>query len=162
MRLKVPLFVIIVLTATFPIIGVRGDVPTVRQLEGTQSGDDILITVVIRHGSPSSNHYVNRVEVKLDGSTTTMGLSPQSGVTFTVNATFEDDEMGQMRARAFCTIHGWGQWKEAGSTLDEDVTVTTEEPEESVSRSIPGYQAESILMGAIGVIFLLWKSRRRY
>ncbi len=133
--------------------------PTVRQIVGTQSGDDVLVTIEIRHSSPSSNHYVNRVEVQMDGSTMTVELSSQSSVTFTVNAEFENDDLGKIRARALCTVHDWSEWVESAS-VGEDVASSDEESEEPVNRGIPGYPAESILLGAMGVVFLLWMFRR--
>jgi len=160
MRLKVPAFVIIVLVAASPLVGVHGNVPTVKQLGGMQSGDDVLVVVEVRHASPSSNHYVNRVEVNMGGRIMTVDLSPQSTVTFKVNVTFEDDDLGSMKARAFCTIHGWSGWEEVDPTSTGGMAVPAEEARESENKGISGYPAESILIGMIGVIFLLWKSRR--
>jgi desulfoferrodoxin (superoxide reductase-like protein) len=71
------------------------------------------IKLKIRHSNPSSGHYINLVEVDIDGNIQQFNLQPQTTDPFDVEL-----ELGALqgtpnvRARAHCIIHGYSAWSD--------------------------------------------------
>ena len=92
-------------------VNVRADVPQVIQIENISQDSTGMIRLTIAHINPTGSHYVDTVEVDLNGQVTTRQLQPQSNNPFTI-----DIEAGQLqqqpnvRVRAHCNLHGWGAW----------------------------------------------------
>jgi len=90
---------------------VFADVPSVLIIEPWTSGTDTILNITVRHSSSTSSHYVNKVEVDVDGTVHDIDLIPQSTVNFVVQFNMgELTEEPTVRARAVCTIHGWSSW----------------------------------------------------
>lgn len=90
---------------------VRADVPNILQIENISQDSAGKIRLQITHASPSANHYVDMVEVDINGQLTRYDRQPQSSDTFTVEL-----DLGQIqgkptvKARAHCNVHGWSSW----------------------------------------------------
>jgi len=88
-------------------------------IERWTSGTDTILNITVRHSSPTSSHYVNEVEVDVDGAVHDLDLAPQSTETFVVQYNMGElvDEP-TVRARAHCTIHGWSSWSNSEKVSD--------------------------------------------
>ena len=138
-----------ILSLSLSLINVFADVPSVTELMIDMNGD--LLTIDIRHSSPSSSHYVDEIQVDIDGNVSVYDLTEQSSNTFNVNVTVDTDGASEIMVRAHCNVHGWSTW----SILEGD-----EEPIEESDGGIPGYPPESVLMSLILVI-ILWQNHKR-
>ena len=133
----------------FPTVTVIANVPTVIELQLETRGEETVLIIQARHSSPSQSHYVDIVEVDIDGAVEELEMDPQSGTTFTVEHAV-DPRAVDIRARAHCTTHGWSLWE----------SLEAEEPS-GTGGGIPGFPVESAAVGmAVGAI-LLWAARRR-
>jgi desulfoferrodoxin (superoxide reductase-like protein) len=89
----------------------NANVPSVLQINNISQGSSGKISVQISHSSPTPSHYVDTVEVDVSGQVKQFSLQPQTSDPFTVEL-----DLGQLqgtanvRARAHCTLHGWGSW----------------------------------------------------
>ena len=87
------------------------DVPSVVSIEAWTSETDTVLNITVTHSSPTSSHYVNKVEVDANGTIYDIDLTPQSTVTFIVQY-----DMGELavdvsvQVRAHCNLHGWSDW----------------------------------------------------
>ncbi len=110
-RLVLVLLLALVATAIFQIRVALADVPSVVSIEPWTSETDTILNITVTHSSPTSSHYVNKVEVDVNGTINDIDLTPQSTVTFTVQ--YDLGELAvevPVQARAYCTIHGWSNW----------------------------------------------------
>jgi desulfoferrodoxin (superoxide reductase-like protein) len=89
------------------------NVPTVLQIVNISQGSDGKISLEITHQGPGPNHYVDMVEVQVNGATQQFTLQPQTTDPFTVEL-----DLGalqgtpEVQARAHCNIHGWSDWSQ--------------------------------------------------
>jgi desulfoferrodoxin (superoxide reductase-like protein) len=142
------LMIFLVLSLITTLI-VYADVPTIVELEVETRGQDTVLVIRVRHSSPSQTHYVDEIEVEVDGKVEKKERDSQSATTFTVEYTV-DSKAADIRIRAHCTNHGWSQWK----------SLQTGEPTED-GGGIPGFPVESTAIGlAIGAV-LLWVAQRQ-
>ncbi len=113
------LFLGLTAIAGFQIHPVLADVPSVSSLEPWTSGTGTILNITVRHSSPTSSHYVNKVEVDVDGAVHDIDLTPQSTVTFVAQYNLgELADEPTVRARAHCTIHGWSSWSNSDQLSD--------------------------------------------
>ena len=90
---------------------VSANIPTVIQIDNVSQGSSGKIRLQITHLNPSSTHYVDVIEVDVNGQVTQFNQQPQTTDPFTVEL-----DLGQLqgnptiRARAHCTKHGWSSW----------------------------------------------------
>jgi len=92
---------------------VGADVPNVLQIVDISQPSMGRIRLQIRHANPSSSHYVNEVEVDINGQVTKFNLQPQTTNPFTVEldlGVFQGKP--NVRARANCNLHGWSSWSD--------------------------------------------------
>ncbi|MDH5783822.1 MAG: hypothetical protein OEZ35_09235, partial [Candidatus Bathyarchaeota archaeon] len=81
------------------------DVPSVVSIEAWTSETDTVLNITVTHSSPTSSHYVNKVEVDANGTIYDIDLTPQSTVTFIVQY-----DMGELavdvsvQVRAHCNL----------------------------------------------------------
>ena len=93
------------------IKGAEANVPTVVQVENISQGSIGKIRLQISHANPSSSHYVDLVEVDVNGQVTQFNQQPQNTDPFTLEL-----DLGQVqgtpnvRARVHCNTHGWSDW----------------------------------------------------
>jgi len=89
----------------------EANIPTVLQVENISQGSAGRIRLQITHSNPSSSHYVDIIEVDVDGQVTQSIQQPQTSDPFTVEL-----DLGviqgtpNVKARAHCTVHGWSPW----------------------------------------------------
>jgi desulfoferrodoxin (superoxide reductase-like protein) len=135
---------------------VLADVPSVLEATMLEEDGALVLSLEVRHNSPSSMHYVDTVEVVIDGGTAkTYDLAPQSSTTFSENIALEVSEASEVEVRVNCNLHGWSSVVNVG--------VDDNETEETVGGSgIPGFPYGSVLLGgAISVGYLLYARGRR-
>jgi desulfoferrodoxin (superoxide reductase-like protein) len=89
------------------------NVPTVLQIMNISQGSEGRIRLEITHSNPSAGHYVDMVEVQVDGATKQFTLQPQSSDPFTVELDLGGLQgTPDVRARAHCNLHGWSDWSQ--------------------------------------------------
>ncbi|MEM2102931.1 MAG: hypothetical protein QXM22_05400 [Candidatus Bathyarchaeia archaeon] len=100
-----------VMIAAFQVGPVFADVPNVLSIVPWTSGTDTILNITVRHASPTSVHFVNRVEVEVNGTVQTINLSWPPVQT---NPFIVQHNLGQIvgivnvRARPNCNVHGNG------------------------------------------------------
>jgi len=94
------------------IKGAEANVPTVLKVENISQDSMGRIRLQITHANPSTCcHYVDLVEVDVNGHVTQFSLQPQNSDPFTVELDLgEVQGTPNVRARAHCIIHGWSAW----------------------------------------------------
>jgi hypothetical protein len=143
---------LLLLGLTLPLSFVYGNVPSVLEVEATADGDDTVLGLEISHSSPSSGHYVDSVEVRVDdGAAVAYGQDPQSSTRFSVEIVLEDASPTKVEVRSHCTSHGWSGWRVL--ELGDD------EPEGN-GGGIPGFPAGSLVLGLGVGLLLLWVTRK--
>ena len=124
---------------SFVTVFVWADVPTVTETQVEAIAEGSVLTITIRHGGPTSAHYVSEIEVKEGDDVVVIELDPQSTVTFTEEV--EVSLGGDLQVRAYCTLHGWSAWK----SVETD---STEPPiDDAPSGGIPGFPLLTIGIG---------------
>ena len=143
---------LVLLGLTLPLSFVYGNVPRVLEVEAMADGDDTVLGLDVSHSSPSSGHYVDSVEVRVDdGDAVAYGQDPQSSTRFSVEIVLEDASPTKVEVRSHCTSHGWSAWKVLG--------LGDEEPDES-GGGIPGFPVEASVLGLAVGLLLLWVTRK--
>lgn len=111
-RLVIATILAFAMIAGMPVIRVMADVPDVLTIKPWTSGSDTLLNITVRHAAPSGFHFIDQVEVDIDGSVQVITIpTAQTTTTFLVQY-----NMGvvtttpTVSARARCTVHGWGAW----------------------------------------------------
>jgi desulfoferrodoxin (superoxide reductase-like protein) len=126
---------LLVLSCLTPLTVTHANVPTVLSLDEVRRGDDDVLIIEVSHESPSSSHYIDSVEVEVDGEVFTIeDLGAQSSTVFTVEHILESSGTG-IRVRAHCNLHGWSQWTQLGEE-------TTDQ-----GGGIPGFSYAPMLIG---------------
>lgn len=143
MKIKNLVFVGLVLLITYGSVLANADVPDVLELSIEENGEQTLV-ISIRHGAPSSSHYVDEIQLELDGELVEVtDLETQSETQFTEEYTM-DSEAENIRVRVHCNLHGWSNWE----------SLQMDEP--STPRGIPGFPVASIILGLLLVIGIFW------
>ena len=151
---------LVLLRLTLPVSFVYGNVPSVLKIDSTADGLDIVLILEISHSSPSSSHYVDSLEVKVDdGNELAYDQDPQSSTRFSVEIFLRDMSPTKVKVRSHCTDHGWSTWK----VLELEVEALELEPEEEPETpgGIPGFSIESSLIGVVFSIMVMWLMSRR-
>ena len=119
---------------------VSANVPQVTNLEVTVETDGRVLTVTVNHLSPTSVHYIDKLEVDVGGSVQTIELSPQDSNTFTETVSIAST--GDVQVRAHCTVHGWSSWAVLGGGQGTQ------------SNGVPGFPLLSLFLGAMYYVFV--------
>jgi outer membrane biosynthesis protein TonB len=108
-----PLFVLIILLISpYSIFLVKADVPSILELSTEDEGGETFLVILVRHRSPSSNHIVDEIQIRIEDKTETIVFESQSTVEFTER--FKIDSISnEIQVRAHCNLHGWSTWKNA-------------------------------------------------
>ena len=124
------------------IINVYADAPTVTSLDFGEETD--TLSIGIRHGNPSSSHYIDEIELEVNGEVETIELEEaQSSTTFT--ETYEvTEDIESLRARVHCNFHGWSSWADLDS----------KEPEDG-GGGVPGFTVGAVLAALLLVTLFL-------
>jgi len=113
MKIKLLCFMIVIVSffcCTFPVSPVKAIVPQVQNIIFWNNGGDTIMNVTIFHTPVTTIHYVNQVEVDIEGGITNYPID-QPSATFTTQI-----NLGQItgnplaRVRAHCTFDGWSSW----------------------------------------------------
>lgn len=145
---------LVLLGFALPLSSVLGNVPSVLVVQPTVEGDDTLLSLEISHSSPSSSHYVDSVEVKVnDSDAASYEQDPQSSTRFSLEIVLEETSLSKVEVRSHCTSHGWSTWKVL--VLGE----VGDEPEER-GGGIPGFPAGSLALGLGVGLLLMWVTRK--
>jgi hypothetical protein len=115
-KLAIAIFSLILSTfVVFPVVPVLADIPNVEGIVPWTDGEgNTILNITIRHDAtaPSISHYINSIDVEIDGVPTTVPLSDNQ----TTERFVARYNMGQVtgtptvRARAHCTVHGNGSF----------------------------------------------------
>lgn len=94
---------------------VYADVPSILNVEPFISGSETILNITVRHAGPTSSHYINTIQVEIDGTVNDLNLDPQTTHPFTVQYNMgELNSEPSVRVRAHCNVHGYSSW----STLE--------------------------------------------
>ncbi len=93
------------------VITVKADVPTVLSINQWKSSADTILNITTTHASPSDSHFVDQIEVNVNGSVRVVTLSGQSTTTFLTQYNLGViTGTPSIGARAHCNVHGWSNW----------------------------------------------------
>lgn len=102
------------------MMSVTANIPSVLKIENISQDSAGKIKLQISHVSPSTNHYVDMIQIDINGQTKTFNITqPQTTDPFS-----GEFDLGQIqgtptvKARAHCNIHGWSLWSD-GVTVPE-------------------------------------------
>jgi desulfoferrodoxin (superoxide reductase-like protein) len=140
------LLLVLICLSSIPLV--FADVPSVLEITREEEGGDTFLVMDVRHGSPSSSHYVDVIEVEIDGKVEKLAdLDPQTSTRF--EERLAADPEASIRVRAHCNVHGWSPWLSEG------------EEETHERRGIPGFPYGSVAIGVVsGLLALSWMRRR--
>jgi hypothetical protein len=112
MKHKSVLVFLIIVTMIFSVQHTYASVPKGYSWAMQRPDNDVIIRITIEHSDWSESHYVDIVEVTMDGKSLNItNLEPQTTYKFSVNGTYNNTEMGDFQFRAHCVTHGWSQWE---------------------------------------------------
>jgi hypothetical protein len=163
------LVVLFILFIPYFVVPVFANVPTVVQIIVSQKGTDIFVALNINHLNPTSTHYIDTIEIEINGVTQQIeNLQPQNQETFSYEYNAGKINITTVKARAHCTLHGWSDWNSlfitTSSTVTVTTTTTTSRPTGIVfTLATVNFLVQIILMTAIIIgEFLQRKRRLRY
>lgn len=115
----------------FSVTSVFADVPSVINLTPFGEGENTIVDIEITHGSPSSTHYIDIIEVKYKEKTRNVvidlldvidDLDPQTSTTFTYQHDLGTGEYLSAEVRAQCTDHGWSSWENVEIDIETETS----------------------------------------
>lgn len=107
------------------VIQVEANIPSI-QVSGMYQSGKMILTVKINHQNPTQSHYVDWVDVDLDGTIQRYTQTPQTTVDFTVTIDLGNVNPKIVKVRANCNTHGDGGWIQMPT-----YTLTVQPPEGS-------------------------------
>jgi len=137
-----------ILLFSFYAMHVFADVPSVIEISAVLN-EVLDLSFIIKHNSPSSNHFIDEIQIDVDGDIQVFNLTVQSLTEFNVNVAIDLTEAFEIQVRAHCTLHGWGTWTILNNNGEDPADETG---------GIPGYPLESLILGIIIVGLLLGKN----
>jgi desulfoferrodoxin (superoxide reductase-like protein) len=144
---KIGLTLFLIFLFSIVINVAQANVPSIINLGTKDVANGRTLIITVSHASPSSNHYVSQLEVKINEDTQVVQLEPQMTSTFTETITIA--ATGSIQVRAFCTVHGWSSW----ASLGGDTNTSGDQ-----SEGISGFP---LLAVALGLGVLLFSNRYR-
>jgi desulfoferrodoxin (superoxide reductase-like protein) len=92
---------------------VFADVPGVLSVDPWTDGTETILNITVKHFGPTSSHYIDTIQVDIDGTVENVNLDPQSTNPFVMQYSMGDvSSEPSVRVRAHCNLHGWGSWTE--------------------------------------------------
>ncbi len=111
---KVLAFSFLVCILSSLITPILADVPHNFEFQVESNGTSNTLTITITHNNPTGTHYVDLVQIDIDGTIHDVNLDPQTEVTFAAEYDLgEIAEIPTIKSRAHCNIHGWSSWNDA-------------------------------------------------
>ncbi|HID17257.1 TPA: hypothetical protein EYP26_03090 [Candidatus Bathyarchaeota archaeon] len=92
--------------------GAKANLPDV-EIRNISQGSMGKIRIEVRHENPSSSHYVDAIEIDVDGQIVQFNpcACKQNKDVFTVDVPLGGLEGSpSVKVRGHCTVHGWGPW----------------------------------------------------
>ena len=122
-RIYIILFIIF---SPYSLVPVHANVPTLIQITVSQKETDTIITLIVNHLNPSSVHYIDTIEVEINGVIQRIEkLQPQSQPIFSYEFNAgKIESLSSVRARANCNLHGWSEWYSLAITTTSSSTAT--------------------------------------
>jgi desulfoferrodoxin (superoxide reductase-like protein) len=103
-------FASVVLLIPNPVLA---DVPGVLSVDPWTDGTETILNITVKHFGPTSSHYIDTIQVDIDGTVENVNLDPQSTNPFVMQYSMGDmSNEPSVRVRAHCNLHGWGSWTE--------------------------------------------------
>ena len=106
------------------VADVQAIVPEIQDVVFWNSGEDTMVNVTVYHTPVTAFHYVNQIEVDVDGVVTSYPIS-QSSTTFTSQINLGEiggNPLG--RVRAHCTVDGWSSWSSQQTVPELSLLIT--------------------------------------
>ncbi|WGM88971.1 MAG: hypothetical protein NUK63_08630 [Candidatus Bathyarchaeum tardum] len=104
------LIIISVSFCSFFVPSAGAIVPEVQNVIFWNDGTETILNVTIYHTPLTSLHYVNQVEVDIEGAITSYPVT-QTDITFTTSINLGEIAGTPLaRVRAFCILDGWSSW----------------------------------------------------
>ena len=129
---------------------VLADVPKIQVITREKEGGKTLLQVEVSHSSPSTSHYVDVIEFDINGEVhKATDLEPQSDRVFNYTYDAGGVEASNIKVRAHCNLHGWSSWN------------IEEKGEEGEGAGIPGFPYESVFLGVLLGVLILWTLQRK-
>jgi len=92
---------------------VLADVPSVLSVDPWTDGTETILNITVRHFGPTSSHYIDIIQVDIEGTVENVNLDPQSTNPFVMQYSMGDvSSEPSVRVRTHCNLHGWGIWTE--------------------------------------------------
>lgn len=107
------------------VMQVKANIPSI-QVSGRYQSGKMTLTVTINHLNPTQSHFVDWIEVDLDGTIKKYTQSPQNLVDFTVTIDVGNVNPKIVKVRANCNLHGDSGWIQMPT-----YTLTVQPPEGS-------------------------------
>ena len=109
------IILLIAMVCAFSVGSVFADVPVVNSIEPwTRSSDNhAVLNITITHRNYYTGHYVDRVQVDVDGTVSTVDLSPPQPVNLPFVVQYDLGLVtgsSTIRAMAHCNLHGSSAW----------------------------------------------------
>jgi len=142
---------------------VFANVPTIVQTTISQKGTDTIITLNINHLNPYSAHYVDTIEVEINGVVQKIeNLQPQDKESFSYEYNAGNASLSTVKVRAHCTLHGWSDWNSLSipTTTTTATTSTPQSTEIVFTLATINLSVQIILMAAIVIGVILAKKRK--
>lgn len=108
-------FLVSTILVSFQTQHVNALIPSIVSISYGTSGTHTILNITVNHTPPptlGSGHYVSIIEVDVNGTVHDLSqATPQSTETF--RGQYDMGEVSAplgVKARAFCIVHGWGDW----------------------------------------------------
>jgi uncharacterized membrane protein YozB (DUF420 family) len=104
--------VLFLLASVLVVDTVFADVPVINSVRPWTRATDshLVLNITVTHRNYYTGHYVDRVQVDINGTVDTVSLSPPQLVTFVVQYDVGVVSSLTARAMAHCTVHGSSSW----------------------------------------------------
>jgi desulfoferrodoxin (superoxide reductase-like protein) len=134
------------------------DTPVILEIKTSTEGDDTVFNIEVRHNNPTSSHYVNIIEVEVDGDAQRVNnLEPQTSTQFTYKHVLGKSEYQSVRVRVNCNIHGWSSWATIGEQPQSGCLIATATYESELSPQVQflrGFRDKTVLNTFAGSNFM--------
>jgi peptide/nickel transport system substrate-binding protein len=131
----------------------------VLQISVSTEGENTLLNLEVKHNDPTSSHYVDIIEVEIDGNIQReTGLTPQNTTQFTYQYDLGEVEYENVRVRVHCNLHGWSSWATLGEQPQEGCLIATATYESELSPQVQflrGFRDNYVLSTFAGNNFMI-------
>ncbi|MEJ2242105.1 MAG: hypothetical protein P8Y18_08185 [Candidatus Bathyarchaeota archaeon] len=102
---------------------VYANVPSILNVEPWVNGTNTILNITVSHLGATNSHFINTVQVEIDGVVNNLNLNPQTTDTFIVQYNMgELNSEPTVRVRAHCNVHGYSNWSTAETIPEFEAT----------------------------------------